>query len=206
MIIGPKFKIARRLGDRIFSKTQTSKFTISGTERKVMGKRGGGRRGGSEYGRQLLEKQKARFTYGVSEHQFRNYVLAARAKKGSNPAGELLTALESRLDNAVFRLGLVKSRLAARQAVAHGHILVNGRRTNVPSYTVKAGDKISVRVGSRTSGLFNDLAERLKEYTAPTWLVYDEAKWEGEIKARPELSAGESTINFSSILEFYSRV
>lgn len=204
MKIGPKYKIARRLGDRIFPKTQTSKFTISGTEKRVTSRRG--RRGGSEYGTQLIEKQKARYTYGVSEKQFSNYVKKARAKKGGNPASELSTFLESRLDNTVFRLGLVKSRQAARQAVSHGHIMVNGRRTRIPSYSVKAGDKIAVRPESRASGLFRDLSERLKEYTVPAWLSYDEEKWTGTVMALPQVLAGESTLNFSSILEFYSRV
>jgi small subunit ribosomal protein S4 len=204
MKIGPKYKIARRLGDRIFPKTQTSKFTISGTEKRVTSKRG--RRGNGEYGAQLIEKQKARYTYGVSEKQFSNYVKKSRTKKGSNPASELSTFLESRLDNTVFRLGLVKSRQAARQAVSHGHIMVNGRRTRVPSYSVKAGDKITVRPESRASGLFRDLSEKMKEYTVPAWLSYDEEKWTGTVMALPQVLAGESTLNFSSILEFYSRV
>lgn len=204
MKIGPKFKIARRLGERIFSKTQTSKFTISGTERRRVGKRG--RRNISEYGQQLIEKQKARLTYGVTEKQFINYVRRARAEKNRTPDLELGHLLESRLDNVVFRLGLVRSRLAARQAVTHGHILVNSRRMNVPSYAVRSGDQVSVRPGSRESGLFRDLTERLKEYTAPTWLIYDPDQWSGSVRAEPQLEAGGSTLNFSSILEFYSRV
>lgn len=204
MKIGPKYKIARRLGDRIFPKTQTSKFTISGTEKVRAGKRG--KRSGGEYGQQLIEKQKARLSYGVTEKQFSNYVKKARTKHGSNPATELANLLESRLDNAVFRLGLVKSRLAARQAVSHGHIIVNGRRVRVPSYQIDAGDKIAVRPESRQSGLFRDLAERLKEYTAPAWLSFNTEKWEGVVSAKPQVGSTETNLNFSSILEFYSRV
>ena len=204
MKIGPKYKIARRLGDRIFPKTQTSKFTISGTEKARTGKRG--KRSGGEFGQQLIEKQKARLSYGVTEKQFSNYVKKVRVKHGSNPATELATLLESRLDNTVFRLGLVKSRLAARQAVSHGHILVNSRRVKVPSCEIGAGDKISVRPESRQSGLFRDLAERLKEYTTPAWLTFDAERWEGTVSAKPQMGPTETSLNFNSILEFYSRV
>lgn len=204
MKIGPKYKIARRLGDRIFPKTQTSKFTISGTEKKRTGKKG--RRGGGEYGLQLIEKQKARFSYGISEKQFSNYVKKARAKKGPNSVASLINLLESRLDNAVFRLGLVKSRQAARQAVGHGHIMVNDRRVTVPSFAVRVGDKITVRPNSRTNGLFRDLSERLKDYTAPAWLQFDGEKWQGSVLAEPQTATAESSLNFGSIMEFYSRV
>ncbi len=204
MKIGPKYKIARRLGDRIFPKCQTTKFTVSGVERKTHGKKKP--RALSEFGRQLIEKQKARFTYGVTEKQFSNYVKAASAHSHGSPAEELHRLLESRLDNAVFRLGLAKSRLAARQFVSHGHILVNGRKVTIPSYQIRVGEKIGIRVGSRDSGPFRDLGERAKDITTPSWLVLDAAKWEGEVKAVPAMTAGESNLSFPLILEFYSRV
>lgn len=204
MRVGPKYKIARRLGERVFSKTQTTKFTISGTGPK--GREGGRRpRAASEYGTQLLEKQKARYTYGVSEKQFRNYVLGARRDAG-NPAENLFAALERRLDNVVFRLGLVNSRYFARQVVSHGHILVNGRRVTVPSRVVKTGDVIGIRVGSRENAIFRDLAEKLKEYVAPSWLRFDPEKKEGTVIADPLLKEGESNISYRTIIEFYSRV
>src|SRR3989344_2177631 len=131
MRIGPKFKIARRLGSRVFSKTQTTKFSISGSERKT-GKQGGRRpKALSEYGQQLIEKQKARYTYGLKEHQFANYVKNIKAKKGSTSVAELYRALESRLDNVVFRLGIAPTRSFARQMITHGHITLNGRRVNI---------------------------------------------------------------------------
>lgn len=208
MQIGPRYKICRRLGDRVFSKCQTTKFTVSGVEKKTKGganaKRG--RRGGSEYGQQLLEKQKARFAYGVSERQFSNYVKKARLVKGGSPALELFKQLENRLDNAVFRLGLVPSRLAARQIVSHGHIMVNGRKNTIPSATISKGDIISIRPGSREIGPFRNLAERQKEYTSPEWLNYDLEKNEGVIKGEPIFGQTEATLNFSAILEYYSRV
>lgn len=204
MKIGPKFKIARRLGERVFPKTQTSKFTLAGTERKKT--KHGGRGGSSEYGKQLLEKQKARYTYCVSEKQFSNYVKKIKGIKGSNNSENLFVALESRLDNVIFRLGLVNSRLFGRQAVSHGHILVNGRRITIPSYQVKLGDKISIRQGSKANGIFKNLTEKLSNHSAPTWLIFDTEKNEGAVKSKPVIGVGEANLNFESIFEFYSRV
>lgn len=203
MKIGPKYKLARRLGDRIFPKTQTTKFTVSGTERKG-GKKG--RRGGTEFGLQLIEKQKARYTYGISEKQFSNYVKKVHESKTDSPATSLFVALESRLDNVVFRLGLVNSRLFARQAVSHGHVLVNGRKVTIPSYKVRVGDKITVRPQSKNNGIFRGLAERNQNYNVPAWLSFDAEKLTGEIKAAPVAGVAESNLNFGAILEFYSRV
>jgi small subunit ribosomal protein S4 len=203
MKIGPKYKIARRLGDRIFPKTQTSKFTVSGTELKTKNK---SRRGSTEFGLQLIEKQKARYTYGISEKQFSNYVKKVHESKTDSPATSLFVALESRLDNVVFRLGLVNSRLFARQVVAHGHILVNGRKVTIPSYKVRVGDKIAVRPQSKDNGIFRGLAERNQNYNVPAWLTFDPEKLVGEVKAAPIASTSESNLNFGAILEFYSRV
>ena len=122
MIIGPKFKIAKRLGAQIFEKTQTQKFALSEARR---GQRQGRRRGNiSDYKRQLIEKQKLRFTYGISEKQLRRYINEATSKS-HQPIALLMSRLESRLDNVVYRLGLAKTRQFARQMVSHGHILVN---------------------------------------------------------------------------------
>ncbi len=206
MKTGPKFKICRRLGDRIFPKCQTTKFEISGTGAAKGGKAGGHRsRSASDYGSQLREKQKARYTYGVNERQFRNYVRRSREIKTGNPLVNLGQLVESRLDNVVYRLGLVPSRAFARQVIGHGHILVNGRRLNIPSYNVAVGDVVSVRAGSRDNGVFRELAARLKEYEPPAWLLYTDDK-EAKVVARPTLEAGESNLNFSAIIDFYSRV
>ncbi len=203
--IGPKYKIARRLEDKIFSKTQTTKFAISGSDGKS-GKPGARKKTVSEYGRQLLEKQKAKYTYGVNERQFSNYVKQVRTMKNVNTSAEMFKLLENRLDNIVFRLGLANSRLLSRQMVSHGHILVNGRRINVPSAQIKTGDKVSVRPQSRNKGLFTTLEDRLKTYTAPNWVIFDEKTMSGEVKGSPEYGETESNLNFASILEFYSRV
>jgi len=204
MKLGPKFKICRRVGDRVFGKCQSTKFTVSGTERI---RRGGKHPKGapSEYAQQLTEKQKARFTYGLTEKQFRNYVEAVKNKKGSNHAALLFNRLEMRLDNIIYRLGLTSSRQAARQMVSHGHILLNNRKMRIPSTLVKTGDQIKIRPQSASKGNFKDLAEKQKSYTLPEWLNFDTEKNEGTVKGEPVMGASEATIDFNSILEFYSR-
>ncbi|MDO8183899.1 MAG: 30S ribosomal protein S4 [bacterium] len=201
MRIGPRYKIARRLGERVFPKTQTAKFVISGTVKRTTGRR----KTLSDYGRQLLEKQKVKYTYGVSEKQFVGYVNKARTGRG-NPAQILHQSLERRLDNVVFRLGILRSRAFARQAVAHGHITVNGRKLTIPSYQVQLGDKIAIRLGSKDNGMFHDLTEKLKDHQVPAWLKFDPQTVVGEVLSEPLTSENEFNLNFSTILEFYSRV
>jgi len=203
MIIGKQFKIARRLGERVFSKTLGPKFTNSGTERRRSKK---GRGTLSEFGSQLIEKQKARYTYVVSEKQFANYIKAARAKKGSNPANEVYASLESRLDNIVYRLGFAKTRPLARQMVAHGHILLNNRRTTVPSAKVKINDQVAIRPQSKDKALFANVDEQINNNTLQTWLSLNTDKRSGVVLAVPTLKPEDVRINFNSIIEFYSRV
>src|SRR6185369_412240 len=137
MKTGPRYKIAKRLGATVFEKAQTQKFAIS-AERSAKNKsRGRGRQ--SEYGKQMLEKQKVRVTYGLPERQFRNYVNKALLSHGAQPKVRLHELLELRLDNVIWRLGLVSTRRAARQMVAHGHVMVNGKKTRVPSYMLSVG-------------------------------------------------------------------
>lgn len=204
MKTGPKFKICRRVGDRVFGKCQTTKFTVSGTDKKRRSTKHP-KGAPSEYSLQLIEKQKARFTYGVNEKQFVKYVESIKKHEGSNRAAGLFKLLETRLDNVVFRLGLAPSRSLARQLVSHGHILVNDRRTRVPSTQVRTGDKIKIRPQSRNNGVFQNLVEKTKEYTSPEWLTLDAEKGEGMIKGAPIAGKAETTINFESILEYYSR-
>lgn len=215
MIIGPKFKIARRLGSRVFPKTQTTKFSISGSSQGA--KKVGGRKPKalSEYGQQLLEKQKVRYTYLLKERQFATYVKGVRHSRRpeENPNALLYQNLESRLDNVIFRLALAPSRAAARQMVSHGHILVNGRRLNIPSHQLRVGDVVAIRPESmnlgvaRMAGAEADGGEKPeKGRSVPSWLSYDEVKREGKVLAQPLWGETESDINFGAILEFYSRV
>jgi small subunit ribosomal protein S4 len=202
MIIGPKYKIARRLGAPIFEKTQTQKFAIH-LERK--GKKSGFGKPKSEFGTQLNEKQKARFTYGLSERQFSNYVREALLKKSSNAAQSIFEFLESRLDNAVYRLGFARTRSGARQMVSHGHISVNGRRVNTPAIRLKIGDKITITPRSTAKPLFSELDEKMKSITIPPWLKFDAVKKVAEVVGVPAMVKGESLFDLNTVIEFYSR-
>jgi small subunit ribosomal protein S4 len=202
MIIGPKYKIARRLGAGVFEKTQSQKFALSEARRKGGDKKRGGPK--SDFGIQMLEKQKARYTYALTEKQFSKYVKAAIAAKGDNR--ELLyKTLESRLDNVVLRAGFAPTRLGARQLVSHGHLTVNGRRVTVPSYMVRVGDKIAVREGSSKKPVFATLSERLGKSQAPAWLKVDAEKKSIEVQGAPKLNPTELMFDIGQVLEFYSR-
>ena len=204
MKIGPKFKIAKRLGAPIFEKTQTQKFELS-VARSANARRGGRRPGQmSDYKRQLIEKQKMRFTYGISEKQLRRYVDEA-VEKSHQPVALLMTRLETRLDNVIYKLGLAKTRRLARQIASHGHVCVNGKRMTVPSHQVKIGDIISVREGSRQSGLFVNLADTYEVAGVPNWLNFDIKKLEGTMKEMPVFNPAESLFDPDQVMEYYSR-
>lgn len=206
MKIGPKYKIAKRLGASVFPKTQTQKFAIA-EERAMMNKKRGGRRGQmTEFGKQLLEKQKVRLTYGISEKQFSNYVAEATSTHGARPADILHRLLELRLDNIVYRLGLAPSRRAARQMVSHGHITVNGVKTTIPSRRMRPGDKIAIREGSRKSNLFEGLAERMNERPRlASWLSFDAKSMQGGVEEFPTEDSAETAGDLVAVLSFYSR-
>lgn len=206
MKIGPKYKIAKRLGASVFPKTQTQKFALS-EERALMNKkRGGMRRNATEFGKQLLEKQKVRMTYGISEKQFSNYVATAMHTHGANPADTLHRLLELRLDNIVYRIGLAPSRRAGRQMVSHGHITVNGVKTTIPSRAMRPGDKIAVRDGSKKAVLFEGLFERFNERpTLASWLSFDAKSMQGGVEEYPTKDSAETAGDLVAVLSFYSR-
>lgn len=199
MQLGPKYKIARRLGAPVFEKTQTQKFAQR-SERK-----GKSHRPRSDYGTQMNEKQKARMFYAVSEKQFAKYVEQALAKKEGNPSVNLFALLETRLDNALWRAGLCPTHLAARQAAAHGHFVVNGKRSYVPSLALKAGDKVVIREGSKNSKLWNELETRMQNVQTPDWLSWDGKKHELTIKGKPSNTSTEVLFDLGQVLEFYQR-
>lgn len=168
------------------------------------GAHGRGRKKVSEYGTQLREKQKARRVYGVLERQFRNYFTRAERQKGIT--GEnLLRLLERRLDNVVFRLGLAGSRVEARQLVRHGHITVNGRKVNIPSFLVSQGDEIAVRDSSKSSPKFKELAETLVHRTPPQWLEIDKENLRGRVLSLPSREDIDIPVEEHLIVELYSR-
>lgn len=199
--IKSKYKLAKRLGAAIFEQTQTQKFSLSeARSRKDRRKRP---KAMSDYGKQLLEKQKVRYTYGLSEKQFRGYV--SEAMETPDPAASLHRFLESRLDNVAYRLGLASTRRAARQMVSHGHLLVNGNRMTVPSHRMRAGDEISVRESSRDSVLFSHLRSEGGLGTLPAWLTFDANAFSGKVVGEPAHSAGDALLDYSAVLEYYSR-
>jgi small subunit ribosomal protein S4 len=195
---GPSWKLSRRLG-----------ISLTGTGKELEkrpyapGQHGPNQRKKlSEYGLQLQEKQKLRHMYGVTERQFRNLFDKAGKLKGVH--GEnFMVLLESRLDNVVYRLGLARTRRAARQLVNHGHILVNGSRVDIPSYKVTPGQTISVREKSRNAAVIKEAVE--VNNFVPDFLTFDADKLEGTFTRLPERSELPSEINESLIVEFYSR-
>lgn len=203
MKTGPRYKIAKRLGASVFEKAQTQKFALS-ADRSAKNKRSGrGRQ--SEYGKQMLEKQKVRITYGLPERQFRNYVRKALLARGVQPSDRLHESLELRLDNVVWRLGLASTRRAARQMVAHGHVLVGGKKTRVPSYALSVGDTVAVREGSKGHGVLVGFAERFTERPMPSWLTFDPKSMEGRVKERPTTASADAAGDLVSVLSFYTR-
>jgi len=159
----------------------------------------------SEYGLQLREKQKAKFIYGVLEKQFRNYFVKASNQSGI--AGEnLLRLLESRLDNVVFRLGYARTRKEARQIVGHKLILVNGKRINIPSYRVKAGDVIEIREKSTDLQRFKNILEVTGTRIVPEWLSADHAGLKGTVTSLPDREQIDVPVNDTLIVEFYSKM
>ncbi|MDO8604328.1 MAG: 30S ribosomal protein S4 [bacterium] len=197
-------KICRRLGETICGREKCAFKKRPYPPGKIISEKKH-RSTVTDYGRQLKEKQKVRHTYGVSEKQFSNYVKEASGKRGINPSEYLFEALESRLDNAVFRGGFVGSRALARQVVSHGHILVNGRRSNIASRQMKVGDVIAIRPGSMTTKIFEGVGERLKTATVPTWFKVDGDKVEAILQGKPKPGQAEMSFNFTAVIEFYSR-
>ncbi len=201
MISKPKFKICRRLGPGVYDKCQTSKFRTASSKGGLLGARRP--KAPSEYGAQLMEKQKIRFSYGITERQLSNYVKKAILSKGAGTTEKLYEELEFRLDNAVYRMGLSSSRRASRQMVSHGHFIVNDKKVTIPSYELKSGDIIKIREGSKSKKIFNNIAEKIKDYNPPFWISFDANILEGKILDKPKNT--ESFLDLNAVLEFYSR-
>ena len=158
----------------------------------------------SEYGLQLREKQKAKFIYGVLEKPFRNYYKKAEKQKGMT--GEnLMVTLELRLDNVIFRLGFARTRREARQIVDHKHVLVNGKSVNIPSYQVKAGDKIEIREKSKSLQRYKDIIAATEGHLVPGWLTADRENLCGEVVEKPNREQIDVPVNETLIVELYSK-
>jgi small subunit ribosomal protein S4 len=196
---GPKTKISRKFGEPLFGEDRT-------LEKKNYppGQHGNSKRRSkkSEYAIQLMEKQKAKYTYGILEKQFKN--IYDKANKGKGITGELLLQLcESRLDNVVFRMGISKTRDGARQLVSHKHVNVNGSIVNIPSFTLKPGDVVSIREKSKSlKAIESSLLENSSEYD---WINFNRERLEGEFVAIPERQQIPENIKEQLIVELYSK-
>ena len=212
--IGPVCKLCRREGEKLYLKGErcfTPKCAIErrdfapGQHGRTGNRRGGNRSGReSDYLRQLRAKQRARRVYGVLERQFRRYYEVALQRRGLTGLN-LLQILESRLDNVVYRLGFAANRAQARTLVTHGHFMVNGRRTDVPSMLLKEGDTIAVRDGSRGLEYFKVLGDLAEGRTSPSWLNRDTKQLSGVIQRFPERAEMDGFLNEQLIVEYYSR-
>lgn len=197
-------RLCRREGMKLFLKGDRCLTKKCAMERRpvVPGQHGAGRKKVSEYGTQLREKQKVKRAYGVLEKQFHKYYEDAVRMKGKT--GEvMLSLLERRLDNVVYRLGIGASRAEARQIVSHGHITVNGKTVNIPSYRLNKGDVVAIKESKRKKELFADLRET--KVVLPKWLEWNPENMEGKLIALPERSDIDLTIQEHLIVEIYSR-
>ena len=197
--IGPKTKIARKFKDAIYGPDKSFEKKNYPPGQHGQTKK---RKKQSEYGVQLQEKQKAKFTYGILEKQFKITFERASRKKGIT--GEvLLQLIEARLDNVVYRFGISPSRSGARQLVSHGHIEVNGKVVNIPSYSLKANDIVSVREKSKSLEVINEALERHSNRF--NWLEWDQEKMTGKFMSYPERDQIPENINEQLIVELYSK-
>ncbi|MCG2574025.1 MULTISPECIES: 30S ribosomal protein S4 [Acinetobacter] len=203
--IGPKCKLSRREGTDLQLKSGVKPFDVKTKKHaKAPGQHGQARGKQSEYSLQLREKQKVRRMYGVLERQFSNYYKEAARVKGAT--GEnLLKLLESRLDNVVYRMGFGSTRAEARQLVSHRSITLNGRRVNIASIQVKAGDVIAVHEGAKQQLRIKNAIELATQRGIPSWIEIDHSKFEGTFKAAPDRSDLPAEINESLIVELYSK-
>lgn len=201
MKIGPKYKKARKLGSAVFEKTQNPKYVLS-EQKKNKNFRPKPK---SIYGKQLIEKQKVRYTYLLTEKQFSKYAKEVINSSAKNQSEILYQLLESRIDNIVLRSGFLKTRPLAKQAVSHGHFNLNGKRINIPSIKLKKGDKVTVREGSKSKVLFADLENNVKENITPSWLRINVKEMSIEVVGDPVFNNSELHFDLQQVLEYYKR-
>ncbi|NRD72118.1 30S ribosomal protein S4 [Shewanella sp. VB17] len=202
--LGPKLKLSRREGTDLFLKSGVRAIDSKCKLETAPGQHGARKTRLSEYGVQLREKQKVRRTYGVLEKQFRNYYKDAARTKG-NTGENLLTLLETRLDNVVYRMGFGATRAEARQLVSHKSIMVNSSVVNIPSFKVSANDVISIREKSKKQARIIAALEVASQREKPIWVEVDNTKMEGAFKRLPERSDLSAEINEQLIVELYSK-
>jgi small subunit ribosomal protein S4 len=209
--LGPVCRLCRREGEKLFLKGQRcfsqkcsfeKRSYVPGAHGKTGSRSSSDRE--SDYARQLRAKQKARRIYGILERQFRRYFSIAQRRRGMTGLNMLQT-LELRLDNVVFRMGFTENRAQARQIVTHGHFLVNGIRTDIPSVLLKPGDRIEVREHSRGETFFKEMPDYAEKRLCAVWLDRDVKGLSGRVVRLPERSEIDGSLNEQLIVEFYSR-
>ena len=203
---GPSCRLCRRAGEKLFLKGDRCFTPRCAFEkrRNPPGNISRRRRRPSDYGVHLLEKQKAKYIYGVLESQFRKYMTEAFNSPGVTGMN-LLRSLERRLDNVIFHLGFADSRKQARQMVLHGHFQINGRKTDVPSYSVKAGDQITWKAAAKTTDFYAERTSGLPKRPTPTWLALDISEMSGRVVSLPSDEELPTALDSRLIVEFYSR-
>jgi small subunit ribosomal protein S4 len=205
MLLKAKEKKERALGVKLFLKGERCASPKCAMIRRPYrpGMHGKKRRGAlSEFGQQLMEKQRIKASYGLGEAQMRQ--LFKRAIQKTSGVGQaVINILEKRLDNVVYRLGLAPSRITARQYISHGHFLVNGEKNTFPSFQVKTGDVISIKPESKNLLIFKDLPTTIKKYNPPDWLDLNKEKLEGRVKSLPQ--TGDISFDINLVVDYYSR-
>lgn len=203
-------KTCRRLGEKLFLKGEKCNSAKCPMVKRAYapGQKPKKRRGGiSEYGKELREKQRIKKYYNLSEKQFKNLVKEVLDTKAhvEDVSSFFTQKIESRLDNVIYRLGWAQSRAEARQIVTHGHFLVNGKRTDIPSQRLRINDKITIREGSKSKAIFKDLVEKSKKLTPPSWLKVNQKTFEVQIIKLPVFEDVQLPGELSVVFEHYSR-
>ena len=200
MKIGPKYKIARRLGSAVFEKTQTPKFILSEQKRKKKFSRPR-----SNYALQLTEKQKVKFTYAITERQLRKYIVEIIEKNDANPADSLFSKLESRLDSVILRSGMAKTRFQAKQAASHGHFMVNKHKATVPSIQITETDTVILREPKKESPLYLEFKDNFQATIVPSWISVDPKEYSIKLISAPKYNPIETHFDLLSVIQFYKR-
>ncbi|MEN9647434.1 MAG: ribosomal protein small subunit ribosomal protein [Candidatus Parcubacteria bacterium] len=202
MKVGPKYKIARRLGAQVFEKTQGKKYALREGEQRVVK---GSNRPKTDFALQMLEKQRVRFTYVITERRLSNYAEEVLEKRLAKPEEKFFELLETRLDSVILRAGFAPTRFMAKQLASHGHFTVNGTKVTVPSLRIKKGDVVAVREGSKNKPMFANLVETNKDAKIPNWLSSDFEKKVINVSGMPTYAPTECAFNLTTVLEYYRR-
>ncbi len=200
MKIGPKYKIARKLGSAVFEKTQTPKFILSEQKKKKKFSRPK-----SNYALQLTEKQKVKFTYAITEKQLRKYINEIIDSKDKNPAESLFQKLESRLDSVILRSGMSKTRFQAKQAASHGHFMINGHKVTIPSIQITEKDEIKLKESKNESPLYLEFKDNFQNTNVPAWISVDPKNNSIKLQSAPKYNPIETHFDLLSVIQFFKR-